>query len=160
MRWLFFFLFFVSLQAFANDSSKLYNPRANAALEVENLLAKAKTEKKQVLLQIGGNWCVACYQLNSFMQRDSAIKKLLTNNYLLYHVNYSPENRNSELLNKLGFPQRFGFPVLVVLDAAGNRLHTQDVSLLVKGNGFETEKVKSFLVQWSAAALDEVFYKE
>jgi thioredoxin-related protein len=160
MRWLFSLLFFISLQTFANDSTRLYNPRANAAQVVEKLLARAKKEKKQVLLQIGGNWCVACYQLNSFMQRDSTLKNLLNNNYLLYHLNYSPENKNSEYLKKLGFPQRFGFPVLVVLDTAGNRLHTQDVVLLEKGNGYDKEKIKSFLVQWSTSALDEVFYKE
>jgi thiol:disulfide interchange protein len=160
MRWFFCMAFLISLQAAANDSSKLYNPKANAVQEVARLLAKARKENKQVLLQIGGNWCVACYRLNSFVQRDSTLKRLVDNNYVLYHLNYSPENKNPDLLKKLGFPQRFGFPVLVVLDADGNRLHTQDTGLLEKGNGYDKEKIRSFLVQWSTSALNEIFYKE
>jgi hypothetical protein len=60
----------------------------------------------------------------------------------------------------LGYPQRFGFPVLVVLDENGKQLHTQDSALLEKGNGYDREKVKSFLRNWAPGAFDEMLYKE
>ena len=41
-------------------------------------------------------------------------------------VNYDPKNKNEEVLAELGYPQRFGFPVFVILDANGNRIHTQN----------------------------------
>jgi len=85
---------------------------------------------------------------------------MLNNNYVVYHLNYSPENKNEAYLKKLGFPQRFGFPVLVILDADGNRLNTQDSSLLEKGNGYDREKVKNFLYAWSPVALKESNYKD
>ena len=160
MRLLFIFVLFCSLRATAADSTRLYNPYANAEKDVAAALVKAKKEKKHVLLQIGGNWCVWCYRFNSFLQMDSTLKKILDNNYIVYHLNYSPENKNLDYLKKLGFPQRFGFPVLVVLDANGNRLHTQDSSQLEKGYGYDKDKVKSFLMNWAPAALDEVFYRE
>jgi thioredoxin-related protein len=72
-------------------------------------MAKAKKESKHVLLQIGGNWCVWCYRFNSFVLLDPDLKNILNNNYVVYHLNYSPENRNLDYLKKLGFPQRFGF---------------------------------------------------
>ncbi|MBD0276438.1 MAG: thioredoxin family protein [Bacteroidota bacterium] len=156
----FIFLFFIAFNAVANDTTKLYDPYANVAADVQKALAKAKKEQKHVLLQIGGNWCVWCYRFNAFVQLDSSLKKLLDNNYVVYHLNYSKENKNLDYLKKLGFPQRFGFPVLVVLDANGNRLHTQDSSLLEKGNGYDAGKVKSFLINWSPSALNEIFYKE
>ena len=37
----------------------------------------------------------------------------------LSRINYSKENKNPETMALLEYPQRFGFPVLVVLDAAG-----------------------------------------
>lgn len=160
MRWITFLFLFVVFNATANDSTRLYNPKADVAKDVAQLLVKAKKEKKHVLLQIGGNWCVWCYRFNSFVQTDSTLKKLVSNNYVVYHLNYSPENKNLEYLKKLGYPQRFGFPVLVVLDADGARLHTQDGALLEKGNGYDSEKVKGFLKSWSPAALDALLYKE
>jgi thioredoxin-related protein len=160
MRWFIIAVIFLSLSAKANDSTKLYNPYANVVKDVQAAIVKAKKEKKQVMLQIGGNWCVWCYRFNSFVQLDSGLKKLLNDNYVVYHLNYSKENKNLDYLKKLGFPQRFGFPVIVILDADGNRLHSQDSSLLEKGNGYDTDKVKSFLKSWAPGAFEEVLYKE
>lgn len=157
MKFLFIILLSLSFNAFGKDSTKLYNPRANVEKDVAMALQKAKLEKKQVLLQIGGNWCVMCYRLNSFLLLDTTLKQLLNDNYVFYHVNYSNENKNLAYLKKLNNPQRFGFPVLVVLNAEGELLHTQNSVLLQKGNGYDTEKVKSFLKNWSPSALMEKF---
>jgi thioredoxin-related protein len=159
-RIIFLLVLMVSIQAFAGDSTKLYNPYANVEKDVTAVLGKAKKENKHVLLQIGGDWCVWCYRFNSFVQMDTSLKVLLNRNYIVYHLNYSKENKNLAYMKKLGFPQRFGFPVLVVLDAEGNRIHTQDGSLLEKGNGYDREKVEGFLRNWSPSALNEVYYKE
>jgi thioredoxin-related protein len=160
MRFVFLLFLVLSLDTHANDTTKLYNPYANAERDIEQLLVKARQQKKHLLIQVGGNWCVWCYRLNSFVQTDTLLKKLVNENYVVYHLNYSKENKNLSYLQKLGYPQRFGFPVLVVLDAEGNRLHTQDSALLEKGNGYDTEKVKGFLKNWAPAAFDERFYKE
>jgi thioredoxin-related protein len=160
MRILVVFFFIISINSYGNDTTKLYNPYANVVKDVEQALIKAKKEKKNVLLQIGGNWCIWCYRLNSFIQTDTLLRQLLNDNYVLYHFNYSKENKNLPYLKKLGYPQRFGFPVLVVLDENGKQLHTQDSALLEKGNGYDREKVKSFLRNWAPGAFDEMLYKE
>jgi thioredoxin-related protein len=145
---LFFLLLVVRVDARAGDSTKLYNPAADAGKDVAQLLVKARAEKKRVLLQVGGNWCVMCYRLNAFIQTDGVLKKLLDENYILYHLNYSPENKNAAYLKTIGSPQRFGFPVLVVLDGDGKRLQTKESGALQRGNGYGFEKVKTFLEAW------------
>lgn len=162
MKSLLVFFLFLSLQSFAGDTTRrqLYNPGANVEKDVAAAVVKAKAERKHVLLQIGGNWCVWCYKFNSFVNLDSTLKNILANNYIIYHLNYSKENYNAAYMKKLGFPQRFGFPVLVVLDENGRQLHTQDSGLLEQGNGYSAERVKSFLQNWSPVALDEKRYKE
>ncbi len=160
MRFIFSLLLFTSLAGHAGDTTGLYSPYANVAKDVQQAVTKAKAEHKYVMLQIGGNWCVWCYRFNSFVKTDSILNQLLENNYVLYHLNYSKENKNLDYLKKLGFPQRFGFPVLVILDENGNRIHTQDSTLLEKGNGYDKDKVKAFLINWSPASLDAVFYKQ
>lgn len=160
MRLLLVLFLLVSINSYSNDTTKLYNPAANVARDIEAALVKAKSEKKNVLIQVGGNWCIWCYRFNSFVLTNSLLKRLLNDNYVLYHLNYSPENKNLAYLKKLGYPQRFGFPVLVVLDATGKQLHTQDSALLEKGNSYDEEKVKSFLKNWAPGAFDELLYME
>lgn len=157
MKKILFYLLILSVStAYGNDSTRLYNPFADAEKEIARALAKAKAEKKQVLLFIGGNWCVNCYRLNAFIKMDSALHALMTNNYVVYHLNYSKENKNLACLKKLGHPQRFGVPVLVILNEVGNRLHTQDMALLQKGNGYDKQKIEAFLNHWRVVSTEEV----
>lgn len=149
-----------SCRAQAADTTRLYNPAANATRDIANLVQKAKAEKKHVLVQVGGNWCVWCYRFNAFVQTDTLLRQIAKNSFLIYHLNYSKENKNLDVLAKLGYPQRFGFPVLVVLDADGNRLHTQDSGLLEKGNGYDRDKVLGFFSNWAPTALLPAAYRE
>ena len=144
----------------AGDTTKLYDPNANVATDVAACIRQAKRENKQVMLQIGGNWCVWCYRFNAFVETDSTLRNLLHNNYIVYHLNYSRENMNLDYLAKLGFPQRFGFPVIVILDSSGTRIHTQNSALLEKGNGYDFEKVRGFFIDWSPNALNPAYYKQ
>lgn len=59
----------------------------------------------------------------------------------------------------LGFPQRFGFPVFVILDNKGNRIHTQNSAFLEKDDGYDRERVLRFFQNWSPGALDPENYK-
>ena len=160
MRYFFSLLLLISLQSFAGDSTQLYNPSANVKKELAAAVTKAKKEGKHVLIQVGGNWCSWCYRFHNFVAKDTALNRIEAENYVVYHLNYSKENKNLDALKSLGFPQRFGFPVFVILDGNGNRLHTQDSSLLEEGKGYNAEKVKSFFQSWSPAALDEKKYKD
>jgi thioredoxin-related protein len=148
LRFLFGLALLLGLDAYAGDSTRLYNPYADAAKDVAQLLPKAKAEHKRILLQVGGNWCVMCYRLNALIKMDTVLKKLVDENYIVYHLNYSTKNKNLMYLKTIGSPQRFGFPVLVVLDSDGKRLYTQESGALQKGNGYSVDKVKVFLEQW------------
>ena len=159
-----FFFFFVSLFQFTGSAQKsygdLYHPDANAAVEIEGLLNQAKAGGKHVILQVGGNWCVWCYRFHDFVEKDPEIKAVVAENFIVYHLNYSKENKNETLLAEYQFPQRFGFPVLVVLDAEGKLLHTQDSGYLESGDGYDAEKVKRFFQSWSPMALNPATYEE
>lgn len=140
------------------DLEHIYNPAANAEADLEKVLRQAAREHKHVLLQVGGNWCIWCKRLYRFVHDDADLDTLLRKNYVVYHLNYSKENRNLPLLQKLEYPQRFGFPVLVILDAKGRRLHTQNTALLESADSYDKEKLQDMLKQWSPAALDPAHY--
>ena len=45
---------------------------------------------------------------------------------------------------KYGYPQRFGFPVFIILDDKGNRIHTQNSEYLEEGKGYNKDKIAEF----------------
>jgi hypothetical protein len=74
-------------------------------------------------------------------------------------LNYSKENKNEDLFKKYDYPQRFGFPIFIILNEKGERIHTQNSEYLEDGKkSYDKKKVISFLENWSPAALDPTKY--
>ena len=146
--------------AFSQEVIKIYNPDADASSAISQGILKAKAEHKYLFLQIGGNWCSWCRKFHKICSEDAEIKTVMEKNFLTIRINYSKENRNLELLKTLDYPQRFGFPVFVILDSDGKRIHTQNSSYLEEGEGYSTKKIVEFLNQWTPMAVDPLNYKE
>ena len=134
------------------ESAHLYNPEADAKADIAAAVKQAKAENKNVLLQVGGNWCPWCIRLHKFIDSDPKIDSLLYTDYVFVLVNYSKENKNDAVMKELGNPQRFGFPVLCVLDPEGKLLHIQDTWYLEKDKSYDREKLMHFLEMWNVSA--------
>ncbi|PWG78224.1 thioredoxin family protein [Pararcticibacter amylolyticus] len=142
------------------QTKSLYDPSANAGADIAAAVTKAGKEGKHVFLQIGGNWCVWCLRFNKLVTENDTLKKAIDTGFVTVHVNYSKENKNEEVLASLGYPQRFGFPVFVILDGKGKRLHTQNSAYLEEGEGHSAKKVLEFLKAWSPDALRSENYRK
>ncbi|MEZ5034868.1 MAG: thioredoxin family protein [Chitinophagaceae bacterium] len=153
--------FFISVSCLAQDMKTfhLYNPEADAKKEIAAAVKEAKQNGKHVFIQVGGNWCIWCARFNDFITKDKTIDSLVQKNYVVYHLNFSKENMNDEVLTKYAFPQRFGFPVFLILNDEGQLIHTQNSAYLEEGKGYNKNKVIEFLYNWSPAALDPATYK-
>jgi len=138
----------------------IYNPEADAKAEIAAAVKKAAKEHKHVFLQIGGNWCPWCVKYHNFVYDDTEIRTFIDNNFVVIMVNYDPKNKNEEVLSSFGFPQRFGFPVFVILNEKGERIHTQNSAFLEKDNGYDRDRVLQFYKHWSPAALNPNSYKK
>ena len=154
------FAFFVLFSRAGGDTAHLYNPAANATAEIAKAVLQAKKQGKFVLIQAGGNWCSWCLRFNKFVADDPQLDSIVKASFVVYHLNYSKENLNKEVFAKYGYPQRFGFPVFILLDGSGNRLHTQNSGYLEEGKGYNKDKVLEFFKNWVPAALDANSYKE
>ena len=150
-------LFFIVFNSFA-QAVKIYDPEADVTIAISQGLIRAKAENKHLFLQIGGYWCPWCLKFHKFCATDSQIDSIMSKDFIAIKVNYSKENRNLETLKKLEFPQRFGFPVFVILDASGKRIHTQSSSYLEEGENYSKKRVFEFLKQWSPEALNPNHY--
>lgn len=155
-------LVLISMAVMSQDLAKfkLYKPAEDATAQIDAAVKKAKAEGKHVFIQIGGNWCIWCARFQDFVTTDKSIDSLVKTNYVVYHLNYSKENYNKPILAKYGFPQRFGFPVFLVVNANGQLIHTQNSSYLEEGKGYNKEKVVEFFTQWTPKALSLEQYKD
>ena len=139
-------------------SKKVYNEQINPLEQIDQAVARAQSEGKYVICQVGGNWCPWCLRFADFITNDSTINAVIEQNFVYIHTNYHPSKAGEvgkALMKRLNNAGRFGFPVFVVLDGQGNVLHIQDSSFLEEGKGYNKEKVLRFFQNWTPAAVQE-----
>jgi len=158
-----FFVLFITilipLCITAQEKQDIYNPSLDGMKQIDEAVLKAKAEHKHVLVQIGGNWCPWCIRFHKFCSETASVDSVLKTDYIVIHLNYSKENKNEAALARLGHPERFGFPVFVILDANGSRLHTQDSGLLEKEKSYDVKKVMTLLENWNPRAVNPDTYR-
>ena len=130
----------------------IYDTKADGAKQITDALTAAKREHKNVLLQFGANWCGWCHKLHALFQSDKEIAAFLKAHYVVVLIDVDKvdgQPHNAGINERYGNPCRFGLPALVVLDADGTQLTSQDSGKLEEGDHHEPAKVLSFLKQWS-----------
>ena len=144
-----------------NSIKKVYDEEINPIEQIDDAIAQAKSTGKHVVCQVGGNWCPWCLLFADFISKDSTISQLIEENFIYIHVNYNPRQatdaakaqQSSKMLQRLGNPSRFGYPVFVILDEKGKVIHIQDSSFLEEGKGYNRDKVIRFFKNWTPGAV-------
>lgn len=132
---------------------KPYSETEDAEAKIKELVVQAQKENKNIILQAGGNWCIWCLRFNQYVQTTPELKEIIDQNYLYYHLNYSPKNKNEKVFASYGNPgDEFGYPVFIVLDKNGKQIHTQESGSLEQDKGYSLEKVKAFFNAWKPKA--------
>ena len=132
----------------------IYDPSVDAMSDITKAISIAKKLNKHVFVKVGGNWCGWCKLYDKFSSSDEEIAHIMKDEYVTVLANWSPENRNLEAMNYLGRPQRFGYPVFIIVDGNGEVLHTQDTALLEEGRGYNKNHVLRFLKVWTYDAVN------
>jgi len=150
-------LVMLSLSIWVNAQDP-YNITLNQKDQLTEAIKQAKLENKQVWVILGANWCKWCREFDKFSKADTKIDSISKADYIVVKLNYDKKNEVClQVLKELGFPQRFGVPVFVILNSDGNRIHTQNTSYLELGQGvgYDSKKVVEFLMGWNKKALSE-----
>ena len=126
----------------------IYDESADGSRQIAEALATASKENKRVLLQFGANWCIWCHRLHALLETDPRLAQDLKDNYVFVLIDVN-QGHNKDVDLKYGNPTRLGLPVLVVLDADGRQLTTQDSGALEQGKGHDPGKVLAFLKAWA-----------
>ena len=125
-----------------------FDPARDAARDLDAALAKARAERKRVIVDVGGEWCSWCHILDRFFAANPGLLAWREAHYVWLKVNFSRANENRALLSR--WPAVAGYPHLFVLDAGGALVHSQDTSELEEGKGYGLAKVRAFLERHAA----------
>ncbi|MCX6265924.1 MAG: thioredoxin family protein [Bacteroidetes bacterium] len=146
----------------AQTPLKPYNENQDVRADLKKAASQAKKENKHVLVQCGGNWCPWCIRFHQMASGAKQIDSLLQADYvyMLLNVSQDKKKRDYQLLGELGYPNRFGYPVFLILNGDGKVLHIQDSGILehCQAKGYDTTKVVTFLKMWNVRAVDPATY--
>jgi thiol:disulfide interchange protein len=126
-----------------------YDPKRDAARDIDDAVAEATRTNRRILLEVGGDWCIWCHHMDDFFAAHPDLTALRDKKFITVKINFSDENKNSAVINR--YAPIPGYPHLYVLNKDGSLLHSQDTSALEEGKSYNLEKFTTFLAYWAWA---------
>ncbi|MCJ8314509.1 MAG: thioredoxin family protein [Saccharospirillaceae bacterium] len=139
-----------SLGAFAFNGkpyNENYDPKRDPFSDFKLAQEDAILENKLILLVLGGDWCVWCHYLGSFITKNEMMKQSLENTFVVMKVNVSQENNNQEFLSYL--PEHSGYPYFVILNEEGKVVGSQYTGDLEQDKSYSIEEFSKFIETWN-----------
>jgi VCBS repeat-containing protein len=126
----------------------LYNPDADARVEIQEAVTKAKSAHGRVILVFGGNWCYDCHVLDqAFHQADVA--PIVEKNFQVVHVDIGTDGKkNHDLAAEYKLPLEKGVPALAILGPDGRLLYSQVNGEFESARSMDPDDVLAFLNKW------------
>jgi thioredoxin-related protein len=147
---LFIILILFSVQLYAQTDYQQvskFDPARDPSIDLQNAVTEALKMNKNIILDVGGEWCIWCHRIDAFIEGHQDINDFLQKNYVIMKVNYSPENKNEAFLSN--YPKISGYPHFFILDENGKLLHSQDTGKLEEGKDYNPQKFMAFLEVWA-----------
>lgn len=124
-----------------------FDPTRDAAKDLLDTIAQTQKSGKRIVLDVGGEWCVWCRNMDNFFIQNAELAKLRDENFVWLKVNFSEENKNEALL--ANYPSIKGYPHLYVLDKDGKLIFSKDTSELEQGKSYNLQKFTDFLNEYA-----------
>jgi len=139
-----------TLPADAAAAGLPYDERADANAELERALARARTDRNDVLVVFGANWCPDCRELDKALNGSS--HALIAGHFEVVKVDVGRFDKNLELANQYGNPIKMGIPAVVVLTADNRMLYSSKGGELANARKMGDTGIYDFLSSHVAAA--------
>lgn len=133
----------------------VFEPGADAELQIDAALEKAKAESKRIVLMFGHNRSVWSRRLNDHFESDPELMTRFRRDFVLVKVDVNwqkDRTMNRFTVERFDKPTRMGIPALVLLDAEGEKLAEQDTGELEAPGGrggYVREKLLALFAAWA-----------
>jgi thioredoxin-related protein len=124
-----------------------YDPKRNAAQDIQDAIQEAHRTNKRILLEVGGEWCSWCHTLDKFFEANPDLLTLRDKNFVTVKINFSEENENKDVLSR--YDPIPAYPHIFVLDSYGKLLVSQNTNVLESGKSYDLERLTVFLTNWA-----------
>ena len=124
-----------------------YDVARDPAADVQVAIARARAERRVILVEVGGDWCVWCHILDRYLAANTAAREAFARAFIIVKVNYDPQHRNAKFLS--AYPVLTGYPAFVILDTDGKFAAVQDTSALEKGRSYDETRMIAFARRWT-----------
>lgn len=126
--------------------SKIYDDKRDPFKDAQAAIKLAQETNRNVLIEIGGNWCSWCHKMDLFLTEHPKIYQQLHNNYVLLKVSVSDSNENEAFMKSL--PPVEGYPHMYVSTNTGAMLLSKDTAELLNDLEYSVEYWTAFLDKW------------
>lgn len=153
-------LFFVSSLSIAQDRqfnavmsadslplfSKIYDDTRDPFKDAIAAINLAKETNRNVLIEIGGNWCTWCHKMDAFLEKNPDVYQALHQEFVILKVSVSDTNENEAFMS--GLPPVLGYPHMYVSTSAGKMILSKDTAELQENGQYSAANWMSFIEQW------------
>jgi len=136
------------------EYSRVYDDKRDPFKDAVAALTLAKKTNRNVLIEVGGNWCSWCHKMDVFLEKNPQVYKALHSKYVLLKINVSDSNENEDFMKSL--PPVLGYPHMYVSTYQGKMILSKDTAELLNNGQYSVEHWLAFLNEWqSEVAIDE-----
>jgi thiol-disulfide isomerase/thioredoxin len=128
-----------------------YDTNANADADVAAAFARAKTNHKRVLIDMGGNWCGDCVVLANLMLLPE-LKPFMQAHFEIVSVDIGRYDKNLQIPGRFGAVDQLkngGVPSLIIAEPDGTFVNRMDVSALEDARHMTPQSIADWLAQWA-----------
>ena len=126
-----------------------YDEKADANAAVNQAFARARKDRKLVLIDLGGNWCPDCIVLANIMRlRDVA--PFIAAHYEVVAVDVGRFNKNLQIPARFGQTKRLeGVPSVLIVTPDGKLLNSGHTAALVDARSMTPQGIVDWLARWA-----------
>ncbi len=135
----------------ATPQRGLYPENGNAQQQIASALAKAKSERKRVLLVFGADWCYDCHVLEkAFHSRE--LSNIVKSNFLVLHINIGRGEANRDLQTKYDIDVDKGVPAIAVLESRGRMVNSPSHDKISAARRMTYAQLADALNHWKSSS--------
>ena len=131
--------------------SKVYDAKRDPFKDAAAAIKLAGETNRNVLIEIGGDWCTWCHKIDAFLEKNPDIYNELHSSFVLLKINVSDENENAKFM--AGLPKVLGYPHMYVSTGQGKVILSKDTAEFLDSSGvnYSRDNWLSFINQFKAA---------
>lgn len=128
--------------------STVYDEQRDPFKDAISAITLAGETNRNVLIEIGGDWCTWCHKIDAFLADNPDVYSALHANFVLLKVSVSDANENADFMK--GLPPVLGYPHMYVSTGKGKVILSKDTAEFLSSGNYSRQAWLDFIEQWSA----------